>query len=102
MKTRSTPSAPDSPGLARERHGQLPPHQRHGQGDVVCVRLEHTRLEETEIAQLGDEVLSLCREGGWRKLAMSLGPETPYCLYSVFLAKLVAIRNALGKLGGQM
>ena len=72
------------------------------QGDVVCVRLKHTRLEETEIAQLGDEILSLCRQDGCRKLALSLGPETPYCLYSVFLAKLVAIRNALGKLGGQM
>ena len=72
------------------------------QGDVVCVRLKHTRLEETEIAQLGDEILSLCREGGCPKLAMSLGPETPSCLYSVFLARLVATRNALGKLGGQM
>ena len=72
------------------------------QGGVVCVRLKHTRLEETEIPQLGDEVLSLCREGGCRKLALCLGPETLYCLYNVFLARLVATRNALGKLGGQM
>jgi hypothetical protein len=69
--------------------------------DVVCVRLKHARLEENEISQLGEEVLSLCREPGC-KLALSLGPQTPYCLYSVFLAKLIAVRNALGKNGGQM
>lgn len=69
--------------------------------DVTCVRLKHPRLEENEIAQLGDEVLSLCHEPGC-KLALSLGPRTPYCLYSVFLAKLIAIRNALGKNSGHM
>lgn len=72
------------------------------QGDVCCVRLKHARLEENEIQQLGDEILSLFEDGTCRNLALSLGPETPYCLYSVFLAKLVAIRNALAKLGGSM
>lgn len=72
------------------------------QGDVFCVRLKHTRLEESEITQLGEELLSLCHKDGCRKLALSLGPDTPYCLYSVFLAKMVAIRNALHRLGGQM
>jgi hypothetical protein len=69
--------------------------------DVFCVKLKHARLEENEIGQLADEVLSLCREPGC-KLALSLGPQTPYCLYSVFLAKLIAIRNALAKTGGRM
>ncbi|MFO0842080.1 MAG: hypothetical protein U0797_06710 [Gemmataceae bacterium] len=32
----------------------------------------------------------------------SLGPQPPYCLYSVFLAKLVSIRNALARAGGRM
>ena len=71
-------------------------------GDIFCVRLTHARLEEIEIQQLGDEILSLVTQHECRKLALSLGPETPYCLYSVFLAKLVAIRNALRKVGGRM
>lgn len=69
--------------------------------DVTCVRLKHTRLEESEIHQLGDEILAACAEPGAR-LALSLGPETPHCLYSVFLAKLVALRNALARQGGRM
>lgn len=72
------------------------------QGDVFCVRLVHTRLEENEIYQLGEEILSLCHQHGCRQLALSLGPGTPYCLYSVFLAKLVAIKNALARMGGKM
>ncbi len=72
------------------------------QGDVFCVRLRHSRLEETEIHQLGGELVDLCEKQGCRKLALSLGPEPPDCLYSVFLAKLIAIRNALRRLGGEM
>jgi len=72
------------------------------QGDIFCVRLKHPRMEETEIQQLGDELISLCTEQGCTRLALSLGPEPPYCLYSVFLAKLVAVRNALRRAGGHM
>jgi len=72
------------------------------QGDVFCVRLRHTRVEEIEIHQFGEEILSLCAQEGCRKLALSLGPKAPDCLYSVFLAKLVAIRNALARQGGQL
>src|SRR4051794_32164610 len=72
------------------------------QGDVFCVRLAHARLEENEIALVGDELIDLCTHEGCRKLALSLGPETPYCLYSVFLARLVSVRNAVQKEGGQM
>jgi hypothetical protein len=71
-------------------------------GDVCCVRLKNTRLEETEIQQLGEELISLCTAEGCRKLALSLGPEPPDCLYSVFLAKLVAVRNALAKVDGRL
>jgi regulator of protease activity HflC (stomatin/prohibitin superfamily) len=35
-------------------------------------------------------MLSACAEPDC-KLALSLGPQTPYCLYSVFLAKLVSL-----------
>lgn len=71
------------------------------QHDVICVRLKQPRMEEPDIAQLGVEVLSLCNGDGCR-LALSLGPETPSCLYSVFLAKLVAIRNAIQRAGGKL
>jgi hypothetical protein len=71
------------------------------QQDVLCVRLKHSRLEENEIHQVGDEILAACSEPECR-VALSLGPGTPYCLYSVFLAKLVAIRNALLRHGGRM
>lgn len=72
------------------------------QGDCHCVRLRHTRLEENEIFQLGEELLALVHQGGCRHLALSLGPEPPDCLYSVFLAKLVMVRNALRKAEGKL
>jgi hypothetical protein len=72
------------------------------QGDVFFVRMRHTRLEEIEIHQLGEEIASLCTQQGCRKMALSLGPEAPDCLYSVFLAKLVSIRNSLARVGGKL
>ena len=71
------------------------------QGDACFVRLKNTRIEELEIHQLGNELIALCERDGCRHLALSLGPEAPNCLYSVFLAKLIAIRNALRKLGAE-
>ncbi len=81
-------------------------HYRHirveRQGDVHLVRLRNSRLEENDIQQLGNELIDLCENGGCRKLALSLGPEAPDCLYSVFLAKLVSVRNALRRLEGRL
>lgn len=71
------------------------------QQGVLCVKLKQSRLDESEIHQLGDELLKVAA-GPDAKLALSLGPESPYCLYSVFLAKLVSIRNALLRQGGRM
>jgi hypothetical protein len=71
-------------------------------GDVFCVRLKSSRLDENEIHLLGEELTSLCDDQGCRKLALSLGPQPPDCLYSVFLAKLVSVRNALRRHGGQL
>lgn len=64
---------------------------------VCCVRLKDTRLEENEINLLGQELIDLCEKDGWRNVALSLGPEPPDCLYSVFLAKLIAVRNAYAR-----
>jgi hypothetical protein len=70
-------------------------------GDVCCARLRQTRLEENDIYLLGAELTDLCENQGCRKLALSLGPEPPDCLYSVFLAKLVSLRNTLRRNDGQ-
>jgi len=62
-------------------------------GDVWCVRLRGGRLNETEVYELGDELVDLVETKGCRKLALLLGPEPPECLYSVFLARLVTLRR---------
>jgi hypothetical protein len=71
-------------------------------GDTYCARLKSSRMDETEIYLLGSELTDLCDVQGCRKLALSLGPQPPDCLYSVFLAKLVTVRNTLRKHGGQL
>jgi hypothetical protein len=74
--------------------------ERHG--DVFCVRLRHTRLEESEIYQLAEELITLVSRDGCRKMALSLGPDAPDCLYSVFLAKLVSVQRILAEHGGAL
>ena len=69
---------------------------------VFCVRLINTRLEELEIYELGEELLTLAEADGCRFLALSLGPQTPRCLFSVFLSRLVALRNAYKSRGGDL
>lgn len=69
---------------------------------VFCVRLSETRLEELDIPEFGEEMVSLADNDGCRFLALSLGPQTPRCLFSVFLSRLVAIHNAYRKRGGEM
>src|SRR5262245_34517662 len=74
----------------------------HRDGDVFCVRLRQPRLEEGEIHQFGEELQQLITRDGCRRLALSLGPESPDCMYSVFLAKLVSVRNLLARHEGRM
>jgi hypothetical protein len=69
---------------------------------VACARLLRTRLEEGEILQLGDELLALANEAGGGRVALALGPQQPDCLYSVFLAKLVSVRNACRRNRGEL
>lgn len=69
---------------------------------VFCARLVNTRLDELEIHEFGEEVLSLADAEGCRFLALSLGPQTPRCLFSVFLSRLVALRNAYRNRSGEL
>lgn len=69
-------------------------------GDVYFVALKDTRLDETEVYQLADELVSLINDRGCRKMILALGPDSPECLYSVFIAKLLMIRRRIVELGG--
>src|SRR5262245_12923487 len=71
-------------------------------GDVFCVRLRKPRLEETAIHEFAAELLGLVTEDGCRKLVLSLGPEPPQCLYSIFLAKLITVQRRLGEHNGAL
>ena len=68
-------------------------------GDVACARLVRTRLEEMEILEMGDELVHLAQHG---KVILLLGPERPDFLYSVFLAKLISVRNTARRQGGEL
>src|SRR5262249_54399408 len=70
--------------------------------DVFCVRLRQQRLDESAIHELRQELIALVKQEGCRKLALSLGPESPDCLYSVFLAALVTVRRVLVEHGGTL
>jgi hypothetical protein len=67
---------------------------------VGCVRLVKPRLDETEIYQLFGELLHLARDGGCPHIALSLGPQPPNCMYSIFLAKLIGLERRLREMGG--
>jgi len=70
--------------------------------DVHCVRLKNIKMAEHEVQDFGNEMLRLIDEEGCRKLVMSLGPDEPHLLYSVFLAKLVMIHRRLLDVKGEM
>jgi hypothetical protein len=70
--------------------------------DVFCVRLRRTHLEETDILEMADELISLIKEQGCRKMVLSLGPGPLHCLYSVFLAKLVMVRRNILEQDGRL
>lgn len=67
--------------------------------DVFCVRLRSSHLLETEINEMTKELVDLARTPGCRGVALALGPKSPECLYSVFLAKLYGVQRVLGERG---
>jgi hypothetical protein len=71
-------------------------------GDVFCVRLRQLRLEEAAIYELFTELRSLVTSDGCRKMALSLGPQSPECLYSIFLAKLITLQRVLREHDGEL
>lgn len=71
-------------------------------GNVFCVRLLHTRIEDEQIEDLGAELGRLIDEENARKVVFNLGPGDLDCLISVFLAKLVALERRLRDHGGAL
>jgi anti-anti-sigma factor len=71
-------------------------------GDICCARLRQPKLDEAALYEMTDELNRLAAEDGCRKLVLSLGPKDPECLYSVFLAKLVALQRRMQAGGGAL
>lgn len=71
-------------------------------GEVFCVRLSRTQLDELMIYELAGEMRRLVVEDGCRKLALSLGPQALECLYSIFLAKLITLQRLLSEQQGEL
>lgn len=71
-------------------------------GDVLCVRLKNPRVEDHHMEDLGAELSRLIDDENGRKIVVSLGPEEPDCLISVFLAKLISLQRRLDVVGGTL
>jgi anti-anti-sigma factor len=71
-------------------------------GDLFCVRLRRSRLDEAEVYEASAELMALVVEDGCRRMALALGPERLECLYSVFLAKLITLQRELTERGGEL
>ena len=74
--------------------------ERH---EKTCiVRLVHAQYDDTMLDQMGVELARLLDEDGCRSMILSLGPDEPDCLYSVFLAKLLSLKKRMELSGGQL
>jgi len=73
---------------------------RHG--GVFAVRLVQQRFSDEELDRLGSELARLLDVEGCRNIVLSLGPDEPDCLYSLFLAKLVSLKRRLEQAGGTL
>jgi hypothetical protein len=71
-------------------------------GDLRCVRLRHNRFEEKQIDDFANELVAAGCAEGCSKIALSLGPKPPDCLYSVFLGKLISVQRRLEEQGRRL
>jgi hypothetical protein len=68
-------------------------------GDAFCVRLRKFRIDEPDIPDLTSELICLGAMPNCKKVALSLGPRPPECMYSVFLAGLMSVQRRLADKG---
>jgi anti-anti-sigma factor len=71
-------------------------------GDVFCLGLRQPRLDAPELEELLADIDRCVLSTGCRKVVFLMGPEEPQCMYSVFLAKLVALQKRLQQAGGAL
>jgi len=71
-------------------------------GAVFSVRLQHPRIEDEQMDDVGAELARLIDEENCRKMVFCLGPEEPECLVSIFLAKLINLQRRLDGLNGEL
>lgn len=71
-------------------------------GEVICARLKDPHVEDDDMENLGAELTRLIEDEKARKIVVSLGPEEPDCLISIFLAKLINLQRRLDTLGGAL
>ena len=67
-----------------------------------CVRLKPRHLGEEQVFELFEELTALVNADGCRRLALSLGPNNPEFMYSLFLAKLITLQRVLHEQGGDL
>jgi anti-anti-sigma regulatory factor len=73
-----------------------------GRGPTCVVRLLPVRYDESLLDPMGAELARLLDVEGYRNIVLSLGPEDPDCLQSVFLAKLLNLKKRLEQGGGAL
>jgi hypothetical protein len=71
-------------------------------GEICYVRLRQLHLDEPAIYEATAELRALVTDNACRKMALSLGPESPECLYSIFLARLIALQRVLREHQGEL
>jgi serine/threonine-protein kinase RsbW len=67
-------------------------------GDVACVSLHDSQLDDATIRAVTAEIEDLVLRGQHHKVVLSLGDIT--CLYSVLIAKLIKLRRLLAECNG--
>jgi anti-anti-sigma factor len=72
------------------------------QDAIYLVRMLQHHHDETSLDDLGVELARLLDEEGCRNVVLSLGPDDPDFLYSVFLAKLLNLKRRLEQSGGTL
>jgi len=72
------------------------------QENAVSIHLKRSRLDESELSQLMDELFAVVDGNPGRNVILSLGPDEPIFLYSVFLAKLVRFQRRVKAANGRL
>ena len=72
-------------------------------GDSCCVRFRRGRLDDREIDDLTEELLTAGLSDACSRLILSFGgPHPPQLMYSIFLARLITLQRRLAERGREL